>query len=70
MEIVIGDAEARKAHDELLGCLAGNGNARNVALDVGEEDGNARIAHGLGDGLQGDRLAGAGGAGDEAVAVG
>jgi hypothetical protein len=45
------------------------GDAGQVALDVGHEHRNALAAEVLGERLQGHRLAGAGGAGDEAVPV-
>jgi len=45
------------------------GDPGEVALDIGEEDGNSEGAEVLGDGVDRDRLAGAGRAGDEAVAV-
>ena len=48
---------------------ARHGDARKVALDVGEEDGDALRRELLGDGLERDGLAGAGRPGDEAVAV-
>jgi hypothetical protein len=44
--------------------------AGEVALHVGHEDRHADDRETLGQGLQGDGLAGAGGPGDEAVAVG
>ena len=44
--------------------------AGEVALDVGGEDRHADAAEGFGDDLEGDGLAGAGGAGDQAVAIG
>src|SRR3546814_3342375 len=48
--------------------LAGHREAREVALDVGAEHRDAGLRETLGQDLQGDGLAGAGGAGDEAVA--
>jgi hypothetical protein len=48
---------------------AGLADAGQVALDVGHEDRHADFREILGQGLQGDGLAGAGGAGDQAVAV-
>ena len=45
------------------------GEAGEVALHVGQEDGDAGGGEGLGQDLQGDGLAGAGGARDQAVAV-
>ena len=47
-----------------------DGDARQVALDVGREHRHAGGREALRQHLQRDRLAGAGGAGDEAVAVG
>ena len=55
--------------DERLG-LADGRDAAKVALDVGGEHGDAGIREAFGQHLQRDRLAGAGRAGDEAVAVG
>ena len=48
----------------------GCGDAGEVALHVGAEHRHAGAAELLGQDLQGDRLAGAGGAGDQAVPVG
>ena len=55
--------------EEVLG-LTRHGDAREIALDVGRENRNAGIDEAFGHDLQRHRLAGAGGAGDEAVAVG
>jgi hypothetical protein len=52
------------------GLIAGGAHAREVALHVGHEDRHAGVGQALGHRLQGDRLAGARGAGDQAVAVG
>ena len=49
---------------------AGLRQAGEVALHVGQKAGHADVGKVLGQGLQGDGLAGAGGAGDESVAVG
>ncbi|MDF3011665.1 MAG: hypothetical protein K0S03_2461 [Burkholderiales bacterium] len=49
---------------------AGLGHAREVAFHVCHEDRNADARELFGQALQGHRLAGAGGAGDETVAVG
>ena len=49
---------------------AGLADAGQVALDVGHEDRHADFREVFGQGLQGHGLAGAGGAGDQAVAVG
>ena len=46
------------------------GDAGEVALDVGHEDRHTQAREAFGQGLQGDGLAGAGGTGDQAVAVG
>ena len=50
--------------------LARLGDAGQVTLDVGHEHRHAELAEVLGQRLQRDRLAGAGGAGDQPVAVG
>ena len=50
--------------------LALLGDAGEIALHVGAEDRHAGVGEALGEALQGDGLAGAGGPGDEAVAVG
>jgi hypothetical protein len=55
---------------ELVGGDARGAEAREVALGIGEEYRHADIRELLGDPLQGHRLAGAGGAGDQAMAVG
>ncbi|MCY1291949.1 hypothetical protein D9M70_411560 [compost metagenome] len=54
--------------DEILG-LADRADAGEIALDVGAEDGDAGIGKTFGEDLQGDGLAGSGGAGDQAMAV-
>ncbi|WDT81346.1 MAG: hypothetical protein MPW14_06265 [Candidatus Manganitrophus sp.] len=55
----------------MLGCSSpGCAEAGQVALHVGHEHRHADPAEALRQRLQGDRLAGAGGAGDQAVAVG
>ncbi len=54
---------------KLLTRLAGSGDTREVALDVGGEDRDALGGQLLRETLQGARLAGAGRAGDEAVPV-
>jgi hypothetical protein len=64
------EAEVGDALEQLFRGIAGGAHAREVALHVGHEDGHAGIGQALGDGLQGDRLAGSRGAGDQAVAVG
>ena len=70
-------AEAYIAHAELVGALlefrvpgAGLGKSGEVAFDVGHEHRHADGAELLGQALQGHGLAGAGGAGDQSVAVG
>ena len=64
------DAALLQHRRELRADRSGLGDAGQVALDVGHEDRHAAPAEGLGEGLQGDGLAGAGGAGDQAVPVG
>ena len=54
----------------LVGQLAGLRDAGEVALHVGHEHRHADLRQALGDGLQRDRLAGAGGAGDQPMAIG
>ena len=63
-------AELRQAFLDETGHLAHLADAAEVSLHVRHEAGHARLAEGFGDHLQGDGLAGAGRAGDEAVAVG
>ncbi|SII43274.1 Uncharacterised protein [Mycobacteroides abscessus subsp. abscessus] len=58
-----------EALGELVRGHPGRPDAREVALDVGGEDGNARAGELLGEDLEGDGLAGAGGPGDESVSV-
>ncbi|MCY1356313.1 hypothetical protein D9M69_427600 [compost metagenome] len=50
--------------------IAGRAEAAEVALDVGGEHRHAGVAEQLGETLQGHRLAGAGGAGHQAVTIG
>ena len=50
--------------------LAGLAHAGDVAFDVGQEHGHAHAGKAFGQHFQGDSFAGAGGAGDQAVAVG
>ena len=64
------DPDQLQALVELGRRAAGLAHAGQVALDVGHEDRNAQRRQALGDDLQRDGLAGAGGAGDEPVAVG
>ena len=49
--------------------LAGGGETGEIALDIGGEDGHPQPRKTLGQNLQGDCFAGAGGPGDEAVTV-
>ena len=70
LEAIVVEAHVLGALDEGLLRLALHGDAGKVALHVCREDRHARIAEALGQDLQRHRLAGAGGAGDEAVAVG
>ena len=67
---LVGDADLLGALDEGRLGIAGRGDAREVALDVGGEDRDAVAGEALGQHLQRHGLAGAGRAGDEAVAVG
>ncbi len=67
---VLAEAEARDAVLHILGHDAGLAHAGQIALDIGQEHGNAHLREALGHDLHGDGLARAGGAGDEAVAVG
>ena len=58
--------------DALLNAFAadtGRAEARHVALDVAQEHGYARVGEGFRHHLHGDGLAGAAGAGDQAVAI-
>ena len=64
------EAELRQALLDEAAQAPGLADAGQVALHVGHEAGDACLAETLGDHLQGDRLAGAGGACDEAVPVG
>ena len=65
-----GQAALGEDRGDLFGQRAGLADAGQVALDVGHEHRHADAAEVLGQRLQRDRLAGAGGAGDQAVAVG
>src|SRR5262249_43126485 len=58
------------ALDEALLLLARGGNTGKIALDVGGKYRHPGAGKAFGQNLQGDGLAGAGGAGDEAVPVG
>ena len=68
-ELRILDAEFGQALLDEAAQAAGLADARQVALHVRHEAGHARLAERFGEHLQGDGLAGAGGAGDEPVAV-
>ena len=65
----LGEPDRLQPIAHLRRCRSGGGHARQVALDVGEEDGHADAGETLGEHLQGDRLPGPGCAGDKAVAV-
>ncbi len=62
-------ADVGRAAGDLVAALAGRREAGQVALHVGEEDRDALVGQLLGHELERLRLAGAGRAGDEAVAV-
>ena len=64
------DAHGVDAAADVLVLTAGQAHAGQVPLDVRQEHGDPHVAEGLCQHLQCDGLAGAGGAGDEAVAVG
>ena len=66
----LGHAPLGQHLGQLLANLAGLGNPGQVTLDVGHEHGHADAGKLLGKGLQGDGFAGAGGSGDQTVAVG
>ena len=61
--------EAGDARAHILAVLALFAHAAQVALDVRKEHGHAHVGKGLCHDLHGDGLAGAGRAGDKAVAV-
>jgi hypothetical protein len=67
---LVGETEIPGARDQRLLRLADDGDARQIALDVGGEDRNAGPRQAFGENLQGDRLAGAGRTGDKAMTVG
>ncbi len=69
-EAVIVEADLLGALDEEILGLALLRDAGEIALHVGGEDRNAGLAEAFGHDLQGHGLAGAGGAGHQAVAVG
>ncbi len=64
------DAELVQALLEFLGGDTGAAEPRQIALGVGQKHRHAGLRQLLGHALQGHRLAGTGGAGDQAVAVG
>ena len=66
---VIVQADLFGAFEQLRRGAAGLGQARKVALHVGEEHRDASSREALSQDLQRDGLAGAGGAGDQAVPV-
>lgn len=70
LELKAGELEALEAGVEFWVGRAGLGDAGEVALDVGGEDGDTDRGEGLGHDLEGDGFAGAGSSGDEPVAVG
>ena len=63
-------AKLGDAFQQLFGGRASGAHAGQVAFDVRHEDRHARVGKAFGHRLQGDCLAGTGGAGDQAVAVG
>ena len=65
----VGEPEAGDPLGDLRGLDTGQGEAREVALDVGEQDRDPRVRELLGEHPEGDGLARAGGAGHEAVPV-
>ncbi|EXI83887.1 MAG: hypothetical protein AW12_02525 [Candidatus Accumulibacter sp. BA-94] len=67
---VILDAERVEPGLQLRRQAAGSGQPRQIPLDVGHEHRHANARKAFGEQLQGDRLAGSGGAGDQSVAVG
>jgi hypothetical protein len=67
---VLLDAQRVEARLHLRRQAARRGQTREIAFHVGHEHRHADRGKALGQQLQGDRLAGAGGAGDQAVAVG
>ena len=66
----IPQAHAVDGPADVLGLGARAAHTGEVALHVGQKHRHAHVAEGFGQHLQGDRLSGAGGAGDEPVAVG
>ncbi len=70
IEAVVIEADFFRPLQQEIPGLALFGNAGEVALDIGGKDGNTGGGKAFGENLQGHRLAGAGGAGDQPVAVG
>ena len=70
VRLPVGDAYLIQAGGQLLRRLARFGDAGQVALHIGHKHRHANLREGLGHFLQGDGLAGAGGAGDQSVTVG
>ena len=64
------DADILRALQNKIFFVAGLGNSRQIALDIGGKYRNAGARKPFGEHLQRHGLAGAGGAGDEAVPVG
>src|SRR5215468_4834215 len=69
-EVIVGDAEGAEALLDLGLELPGLAEAGEVALHVGEKDGDAARRETLSDDLQRDGLAGTGGAGDQTMSIG
>ena len=67
---VLFQSKARNPLLHIRGIHTGHAHTGQVALDIGQEHGNTHLGEGLGHDLHGDGLAGAGRAGDQAVAVG
>jgi hypothetical protein len=66
---VVGDAQVFRALQDFFIAVAGHGQAGHIALHVGHEHRHAQFRESLGQGHQGDGLAGAGGSGDQSMAV-
>ncbi len=69
LRCVVKPRHAGDAFGDLALWIAGGAEAAQITLDVGGEHRDTGVAERFGQALQGDRLAGAGGAGDQAVAV-
>ena len=65
-----GERAGGNARGERIAVLAGADHAAQVALDIRQKHGHAHVGKALGKHLEAHRLAGAGRAGDQAVAVG